>query len=81
MDPITLLETTSYLFIEPDKRKCRTLARRMGVGRVYVDPNDMILTIRSLKPRLIGSAILNCTFEDVISSDLIARLLPKLMCI
>ena len=45
-----------------------------------MDPNDTIPIPRLLKTMLVGSAIIDCTFEDVVSSDLIARLLPELSC-
>lgn len=82
LDSVMSSETTSYVFVEPDERKCRALAKRTGTTRVYTDPGEMVHVIKSLKTRLVNSVILNCTLSDVINCDgLVRRLLPELKCI
>jgi hypothetical protein len=82
LDSMMMSDKLSYVFVEPDEQKCKALARRTRTTRIFKDPSEIIPTIRSLKTRLVGSVILNCTLSDIVNcDDLVHKLLPELKCI
>jgi hypothetical protein len=82
LDSVMISDKLSYVFVEPDEQKCKALARRTRTTRIFKDPLEMIPTVRSLKTRLVGSVILNCTLSDIVNcEDLTHVLLPELRCV
>lgn len=66
LDAIIQSETVSYVFIEPDTVRCKSIARRLDVKRILKDPGDIIPIIKSLKTRSVKYAILNSTISEIV---------------
>lgn len=66
IDTIPNIDSTSYVFIEPDENKCKVLSRRIGSRRIYKDPHELIPAIRSLKTRSLPNVIINCTLGAIL---------------
>ncbi|KAI1906223.1 hypothetical protein LOZ61_006781 [Ophidiomyces ophidiicola] len=69
LDSIPNLDTTSYVFIEPDANKCRKLANRLGTKRTLTRPYEIVPMIRSLKTRSVRNVIINCTLGDLLDDE------------
>lgn len=75
-------ESLSYVFVEPDETKCKSLARRANTRKVYTKPSDILPQIRSLITRSTTAVVLNCTLSDVLEDEEVcSRLLPELKCV
>ncbi|KAL4766724.1 hypothetical protein BDW60DRAFT_201919 [Aspergillus nidulans var. acristatus] len=69
LDSIPNLDTTSYVFIEPDYNKCRKIANRIGTKRILTSPYELVPMIRSLKTRSIKNVIINCTLGEILDDE------------
>lgn len=69
LDAILRNDKISYVFVEPDKRSCAALARRLGIKRVYSDPWEILPLIRMLKTRSVQYIVLNCSLQDLLNHE------------
>ncbi|PHH90154.1 hypothetical protein CDD83_4376 [Cordyceps sp. RAO-2017] len=75
LDSIPQLESISYVFIEPDASRCKSIARRLGTRKILNAPTDIIPMIKSLKTRAVRSLIMNCTVSDILQHDKVSDVL------
>lgn len=72
LDSIPRLETTSYVLIEPDFERCRTLVRRTGAKRILTSPRELMPLIRALKTRSLQFVILNCKLAELLEDTAVS---------
>lgn len=60
-------EATSFILVEPDETKCKSLARRLGVRSYDSDPRSAIQAASNLKKGSRKYHILNCSLSDIVS--------------
>lgn len=79
LDVAAPTEDTSYIYVEPDTIKCKSLSRRLCRCELIENAEDIIPYLRSLKTRSIGSIILNNTLNSITDNDeVMDRLCPEL---
>lgn len=75
-------ESVSYVLLEPDSKRCKSLQHRLGGAQIVSDPSHIIPLVRQLKTRSKKWLIVNCTLSALCSSPgVLKKLAPELKCI
>ena len=75
LDSLVQSESISYVFIEPDIDRCKSIARRLGIRKIISNPTDMIPMMKSLKTRSVKYAVINCYIADILKHDRLSHVL------
>lgn len=82
LDSIVFDEKLSYIFVEPDLKKCESLRRRIRSRPIVRDVSDLTSLIRGLKVRSLPHVVVNCKLSDITNNqELTQRLLGEIKCI
>lgn len=65
LDSFIALEHTSFVLVEPDEQRCKTIVKRLGIKRYETSPDQLIIKVRALKSRSIRFCVINCTLNDL----------------
>ncbi len=69
LDSIQQSDSISYIYVEPDHNRCKSIAKRLNTKRIYNNPNEVIPLIKSLQKRSIKHIIMNCSISDILEKD------------
>ena len=75
LDSISQSDSISYVYIEPDASRCRSVARRLSIRKIHTNPNDIVSMIKSLKTRSTKSVIMNCSISDILDNGRASEIL------
>ena len=75
LDSMEKLENVSYIFIEPDTNKCKSIARRTKNNRILTSPHEIVPVFKSLKTRSVQSIILNFDLSILLSAERISDMI------
>lgn len=75
LDSMSHMENVSFIHIEPDSTRCKSIARRLNIQKVITNINDIITSIRQLKTRAVKHEILNCSIGDLIANHKVSELI------
>lgn len=75
LDSLPQSESTSYVFIEPDIDRCKSIARRLGTRKIINNPTEIISKMKSLKTRAIRFIVMNCSISDILQNERVSSVL------
>lgn len=73
LDSLSASKNVSYIYIEPDKDRCKSIARRLGIKKIVENPNDILASMKPLKIRSLKHVILNCPISTVLSNHRVSE--------
>jgi hypothetical protein len=81
LDRFSPSQSVSFIYVEPDRRKALSTARR-SKAKMIQDPAELGPMIRSLKTRRLGQVVVNCSLSDMLGNKvLLDALMPEVKCI
>lgn len=80
LDRLKLSESNSFIYLEPDENRARSIARR-SKSKIIVNPEELLSMVTSLKTRRVKQVVLNCSLQQLLETrDVFIKLAPELKC-
>lgn len=77
LDVLSSERGVSYILVEPDEGRCKSLQRRTGVKKVVSDPRDLMFEVRALKLGIRTYAVANMELCAITSDEDLMRVLKE----